>query len=149
MVKRLTRFTLARSVLFLVASCGVVVPASAQPVPPPPHAGSPDGRMARLLGTPYRPLLLELRGVNLTREQRQQVIAVLKAHRPELKAVQEKLHAARAAWQQAGKIDIEQRKSINQERLAVLQAAREDIFNLVTPEQKARIEANRARRRVR
>jgi Spy/CpxP family protein refolding chaperone len=146
MANPLKGLTIAPLVLFVLGAAGVV---SAQTAPPAQAPRPERGPMAHRPATPYRPLLMELRGVKLTPDQRQQVIAVVKAHRPDLKAVQEKLRAARAEWQQAGKIDIEQRKSLNQERMAVLQAARTEISNVLTPEQKAQIAARRGRRQLR
>ena len=144
MANRLKDLAVACIVLLVLLVTGVVS-ARAQTAPPPPAAGIARRPIARLLASPYRPLVLQLRGAKLTPDQRQQVLGIFKTHRPELKSVQEKVRAARAAWQQAGTIDIEQRKRLNQERMAVLQAARTEIVNLLTPEQKARIDARRGR----
>jgi len=101
--------------------------------------------MARMLTTPYRPIVLELRGLKLTPEQRQQIMGIFKAHQPELKAVAEKLRTARQGWQQAGKIDIQERKNLNEQRMAVLKAVRTEIFNVLTPDQRKQLEARRRR----
>ncbi len=148
MANRLKNVTIAPLILFFLVAAAAV-PASAQTTPRAPAARTARGPKVRLLATPYRPLVQQLRGVKLTPDQRQQVSGIFKAHQPELKAVQQKLRAARTSWQQAGKIDIQQRKSLAQERLAVLQAARTEVFNLLTPEQKAQIEARRDRRKLR
>jgi Spy/CpxP family protein refolding chaperone len=102
--------------------------------------------MRRLLGTPYRPLVMQLRGVKLTPEQRQQVAAVLKAHQPELKAQAAKARGVRQGWQQAGKIDIQERKTLMEQRMALMQPVRTEILNLLTPEQRAQLEARRFKR---
>ena len=129
-------------------SCSVMpsAPSSAQSAPP--AAPGNQGRqrpMARLLGSPYRPLVAELRGVKLTAEQRQQVMAIFKAHQPDLKAVGEKARAARLGWQQAGKIDIQERQALQQQRMAVLKAVRTEILGTLTPEQQQQIETRRQR----
>jgi Spy/CpxP family protein refolding chaperone len=101
--------------------------------------------LARLLRTPYRPILLEMRGVRLTREQRQQVLGVFKAHRPELQALAGKVRAARQGWQQSGKIDIQERKALNDQRQAILKAVHGEVLAVLTPEQQKQVEARRRR----
>jgi len=133
----LTGFAFA--LLFAVAS------ASAQTAPSSQKPLARRGPMARMLTTPYRPIVLELRGLKLTPEQRQQIMGIFKAHQPELKAVAEKLRTARQGWQQAGKIDIQERKSLNEQRMAVLTAVRTEIFNVLTPDQQKQLQARRQR----
>ncbi len=133
--------------VFFVAS----IPAFAQ-APQANQAVQPPARgqqrpMARLLGTPLRPLALQLRAAKLTPEQRQQVQGILESRRADLKAFAAKARAARQAWQQAGKIDINERKGLNEQRLALLQSIRTEILNVLTPEQRAQIEARGLKRR--
>ena len=127
-----------------VVSFVTVVPAVSQTVPPPANPGSARAP-ARLSRIPYRPILLELRGLKLTSEQRQQVQAIFKAHRPELKALAGKFLTARQAWEQSGKIDIKERKALNDERRALLQAVNKEVLSVLTPEQQKQIEARRQR----
>jgi Spy/CpxP family protein refolding chaperone len=123
---------------------GGAVPAAGQTAQAP--GAGPRRPLARSLRTPYRPLALQLRGVKLTPQQRQQVAGVFKAHQPDLRALAGKLRAARQGWQQAGKIDIQERKSLNEQRMAVLQSVRTEVFALLTPEQQAQIQARRVKR---
>jgi Spy/CpxP family protein refolding chaperone len=138
--------------IFASAGCVLVyllvaaaVPASAQTAQAAPAAG-PRRPLARLLKTPYRSLVLQLRGVKLTPQQRQQAAGVFKAHQPDLKALAGKLRAARQAWRQTGKIDLQERRNLNEQRMAVLQSVRTEIFALLTPEQQAQIQARRVKR---
>ncbi len=123
----------------------VVVPAAAQTTPPPANAGSARAPMARLMRTPYRPIVLELRGLKLTPEQRNQVRAIFKAHGPEMKTLAGKVRTARQGWAQSGKIDIKERKALNDERQALLQAVNNEVLSVLTPEQQKQVEARRQR----
>lgn len=131
--------------LVLLALLATPFAASAQEVAKtaPPVGQRPFGR---LLATPFRPLALQLRGVKLTPEQREQVRGVLNAHRAEMKALVDKTRAMRQAWQQAGKIDIQERRSLQEQRMALLQAVRTEILNLLTPEQQAQVKARSLKR---
>jgi Spy/CpxP family protein refolding chaperone len=123
-----------------------VVPAIAQTVPPTPQRTmTARNPMARLLRTPYRPIVLELRGLKLTREQRQQIQGIFQAHRPEMQALAGKARAARAGWQQSGKIDIQERKALNEQRQAILNAVHNEVVPVLTPEQQKQLEARRQR----
>jgi len=126
--------------LFAVAS------ASAQTAPPSTANGRGQRRpLARLMTTPYRPIVMELRGLKLTPGQRQQIMGIFKAHQPELKAVADKLRAARQGWQQAGKIDIQERQALNEQRMAVLKAVRTEILGTLSPEQQKQLQTRRQR----
>jgi Spy/CpxP family protein refolding chaperone len=132
----------------IAATCSLVL-CSAIPVlgqTPPPRNGVPArGPMVRLLRTPYRPIVLELRGLRLTREQRQQVLGIFKTHQPDLQALAGKVRAARQRWQQSGKIDIQERTALNEQRQAILKAVRGEVLAVLTPEQQKQIEARRQR----
>jgi Spy/CpxP family protein refolding chaperone len=128
---------------FVVFSVVPAVPAAGQTLPRRGlRARAP---LARLQTGPYRPIVLELRGLRLTPEQRQQVMAIFKAHRADLQALGEKARAARQSWQQSGKIDIQERKALNEQRQAIVKAARVEVLALLTPDQRKQIEARRQR----
>ncbi len=130
----------------IVATLGAG-PALAQDMRPAAGQAAPGkAGLARLLRTPYRPIVLELRGVKLTRNQRQQVLAIFRAHRPELQALAGKLRTARETWQQAGKIDIQQRNALHDQRQALLKSVNAEVLGVLTPEQQKQIEARRQRR---
>lgn len=128
---------------FVVFCFAPAVPAAAQVAPQ--RGLRARGPLARLLTGPYRPIVLELRGLRLTPEQRQQVMAAFRSHRPELQALGEKARAARQGWQQSGKIDIQERAALNQQRQAILKAARDEVFAILTPVQRKQIEVRRQR----
>ena len=88
---------------------------------------------------------MELRGLKLTPDQRQQIVGIFKTHQPELKAVADKMRAARRGWQQAGKIAIQERKALAEERMAVLKGVRTEIFGILSPEQQKQIQTRRQR----
>ena len=123
----------------LVLGCGVAALAQE-----PPRQKAPAG----LLRGPYAPIVRQLQGLNLTQEQRQQVLRIFDAHKADVKAVAEKLRAARQRWQQAGQIDIQERKTLVAERQAVMKGVRDEVTGVLTPEQqkKLRTRVPRARR---
>ncbi len=123
----------------LIVSSAATALAQDSPKPKPP---------ARLLRGPYAPIVRQLQGLGVTQEQRQQVLRIFDAHRADVKAVSEKLRAARARWEQAGQIDIQERKTLVAERQAVMKAVRQEVIGVQTPEQQRKLRARvqRARR---
>ncbi len=147
MFERVRRTTTLALTGFAVAISFAAAPALAQTAPPaPPTNAQNRPGLARLARTPYRPIVRELRGLQLTSEQREQIKGIFKTHQPELKAVAEKTRTARQAWQQSGKIDIQERNSLNEQRMAVLKTVRTEVFNVLTPDQQKQIQARRPRR---
>lgn len=129
---------------FALACLAAVSPAAAQTTPPPAaRAGARP--VARLLKTPYRPIVLELRGLDLTREQRQQILGIFKMHRPEMQALAAKVRAARQGWRQSGKIDIQERKALDDQHQTLLRGVNTEVLALLTPEQQKQAEARRLR----
>jgi len=135
-----TRVVISAGFVSVCLVLAAALPVSAQTARTVSPEAGPRRLPARLLATPYRPLVLQLRKVRLTPQQRERITAILKAHRPDLKAVADKARTARQGWQQAGKIDIQERNSLNEQRQAVMQAVRTEIFNVLTPGQKAQIQ---------
>jgi Spy/CpxP family protein refolding chaperone len=111
--------------------------ASAQTPPKPPAAT----RQAGMLRGPFRPIVMQLRGLNLTPEQRQQVLGVFKAHQPEIKALGQDMRAARVRWEQAGQISIQERKELLGRRQTIMSAVRSEVFGVLTAEQRTKVEA--------
>ncbi len=141
MVNRFNR-TLSSTLLVLVCLvvCNAVTALAQEPAKQKARAG--------LLGGPYAPIVRQLQGLNLTQDQRQQVLRIFDAHKADAKAVAEKLRAARARWEQSGQIDIQERKTLVAERQAVMKTVRQEVVGVLTPEQQKKLQARlrRARR---
>lgn len=141
MASHLRTRTVVVLALALVAGLLAASPAAAQaPVNP-----RPGNARAGLLGGPFRPIMLQLRGLNLAPEQRQQVLGIFQAHQPEMRALAENMKAARARWQQAGQINIQERKELAGRRQAIMKAVRTEVFGVLTPAQQKRLQARRNR----
>ena len=146
MVNRFRRAGIFGLIGFVLVFPFAVASASAQTAPPrTANDRGQRGPLARLMTTPYRPIVMELRGLKLTPGQRQQVVSIFRTHQPEIKAVADKLRTARQGWQQAGKIDIAERQGLNEQRMAVLKAVRTEILGALSPGQQKRLEARRQR----
>ncbi|MGE5361209.1 MAG: Spy/CpxP family protein refolding chaperone [Bacteroidales bacterium] len=126
---------LATLVLVSLVICGAATTFAQDAVKPKAPAG--------LLRGPYAPILRQLQGLNLTQEQRQQVLGIFEAHKADVKAVGEKLRAARARWEQAGQIDIQERKTLMRERQAVMKGVVDEVSGVLTPEQQKKFQARR------
>jgi len=110
-------------------------------------------------GVGYRPGM-ELRGLNLTDQQRQQVRTIMDNHKSEFQAVRERIRTAFAAQHAAGAANPPDEATIRakatevgaaQGDLAVLMArVRGEVFQILTPDQQAKaqqLQQERAQRR--
>lgn len=144
-----SRFRIRRPCILIVAVVAALVGLSALPVSAQaPAPQRPGAALRPLLRGPFQPIAMQLRGLNLTPPQRQQVLGIFKAHQPDMKALADSARAARARWQQAGQISIQERKDLADRRQAIMSAVRTEVFGVLTPDQRKRLQTRRQRRQV-
>jgi Spy/CpxP family protein refolding chaperone len=96
-------------------------------------------------------MLRMFRDLNLTDAQKGQIKTILESNRPD-QASQDQLKALREVRKSGGQLTTEQKqqlKAVRQAQKANMQSVHEQIMNVLTPEQKAQLDAKRKEREQR